>query len=147
MTKTASFLVLGMILLTSCATPNPTALNEAKFSEENSADIVVRYYSDQISRVLKPMQAEGQFLTSFDRGSVLNLAKQQAKRELAVVILLQFNASDTVKRDWMTMLKGVGYKRIVFLRAQKGMNINGLPILESPTEITRHSQMQTRPSV
>jgi len=123
------------------------ASKEPKFNEENGADIVVRYYSDQISRVLKPLQTEGPFLSSFDKEGVIDLAKQQSGRELAVVILLQFNASDNVKRNWITMLKGVGYKRIVFLRAQNDLRINGLPVLDNPSDITDQPKTAAEPSV
>jgi hypothetical protein len=90
---------------------------------------------------------EGPFLTTFDKGGVLDLATQQSGRELAVVILLQFNSSDYVKQDWMKTLKEVGYKRIVFLRAEGGMKVNGLPVLENPSEITVGRAKQPEPNV
>ena len=137
-----------MILLTSCATPRNPAAAGPRFNEEDSADIVIRYYSDEVNRVLKPIQMEGAFLTTFDKGGVLDLAKQQSGRELAVVILLEFNASDYVKQNWMTMLKDAGYKRIVFLRAESsGQKVNGLRILENPSEITGGQEKQTKPNV
>ena len=125
-----------MILLTSCSTPYDRLKQEPKFHEANNADIVIRYYSENISRILKPLQIEGPFLTSFDRGGVLDLAKQQAGRELAVVVLLQFNASDRVKQSWLAPLSQLGYKRVVFLRAEEGMKVNGLSILSNPPEIS-----------
>ena len=106
----------------------------------------VRYYSEEVSRVLKPLQTES-LPDTFSKRDVVDLAKQQSGRELAVVILLQFNASDAVKREWLTMLQGVGYKRIVFLRAQSGMKINGLPILENPSEITDQPKTDAGPHV
>ena len=118
-----------------------------RFNEENNADIVIRYYSDEVNRVLKPLQMEGPFLSTFDKGSVLDLAKQQSGRELAVVILLQFNASNEVKQNWTKMLAGAGYKRIVFLRAENNLKINGLPVLDNPSEITVQQRMQPEPSV
>jgi hypothetical protein len=90
---------------------------------------------------------EGPFLSTFDKGGVLDLATQQSGRELAVVILLQFNSSDYVKQDWMKMLKGAGYKRIVFLRAENNLKINGLPVLDNPSEITVGSAKQPEPNV
>jgi len=81
--------------------------------------------------VLKPLQMEGRFITTLDKGGVLDLATQQSGRELAVVILLRSNTSDDVKQDWMHILKEVGYKRVVFLRADTpGLKINGLPVLD-----------------
>jgi len=128
-----------MILLTSCATQRANVSVEPKFHEAQAADLVVRFYSENISRILKPIQMEGPFLTSFDRAGVLDLAKQQSGRELAVVVLLQFNSSDRVKQSWLSPLRDLGYKRIVFLRAENGMKIDGLSVLENPHEITDHA--------
>ena len=130
-----AILLLGLAFLTGCAAPERKASTEPKFHEVNSADVVIRYYSEEISRILKPLQMEGPFLISFDRGKVLDLAKQQSGRELAVVVLLQFNSSDRVKMSWLTPLKELGYKRIVFLRAENGMHVDGLSILENPSEL------------
>jgi hypothetical protein len=136
MNKLSSLLALGLISLTSCSTQRQFVKAEPKFYESKNADIIIRYYSESISRILKPLQMEGPFLTSFDRGAVLDLAKQQTGRELAVVVLLQFNASDRVKQSWLTPLTQMGYKRVVFLRAENGRKLDGLPILENPTELT-----------
>ncbi len=102
-----------------------------KFTEEQRANIVIRYYSESISRVIKPLQAEGPFLSSFDKEAVVDLAKQQAGRELAVVILIRYNNLDSVKQQWVKRLTGVGYQRVVFLQGD-GMKINGLSILDNP---------------
>jgi len=147
MIKPSVLLLLGILGLTSCSTPRPIAVSEPQFTEENNADIVIRHYSEEINRVLKPLQVEGPFMSTFDKEGVLDLAKQQSGRALAVVILLQFNCSDGVKRDWMSLLEELGYERIVFLRAQSGLKINGLPILENPSEITVQQKKQPEPSV
>jgi hypothetical protein len=132
MTQQFAWLLLGMLLLTSCATPRQPETARSRFNEENNADIVIRHYSDEVNRVLKPLQMQGPFLSTFDKGSVLDLATQQSGRELAVVILLKSNTSDNVKQDWVKILKEAGYKRIVFLRADTpGLRINGLPVLDS----------------
>jgi hypothetical protein len=128
--------LLGLLLLTSCATPGQQEAEGKRFQDEQSADIVIRYYSEGVNRVLKPLQMEGPFLSTFDKGGVIDLATHQTGRELAVVILLRFNSTDQVKQDWQRNLMGVGYKRVVFLRAEGGLKINGLPILDNPREIT-----------
>lgn len=102
------------------------------FTEEEKADIVIRHYSDAVNRVLKPRQMEGAFLSTFDINGVLDLAKHQPGRELAVVILILFNTSDSVKIRWVGLLKNMGYRRVVFLRGAEGMQINGLSVLEDP---------------
>jgi hypothetical protein len=146
MTRAPILPFLGMLVLTSCDTPRPS-VPERRFVEEDNAGIVIRYYSDKVSRVLKPAQMEGPFLSTFDRQGVLELAKQQPGRELAVVILLQFNASEEVKRDWMSLLEGVGYRRVVFLLAEKGnLKINGLQILENPGASPVEQGKQPKPN-
>jgi hypothetical protein len=136
MKRLSAILPLGMLILTSCSTSHPLGNVEPRFYDTKSADIVVRYYSDNISRILKPLQIEGPFLTSFDKPAALELCKQQSGRDLAVVILLKFNASDAVKQNWLSPLKGMGYKRVVFLRAENGSKVDGLCVLENPTELT-----------
>ena len=147
MKRLSTFLPLGMIFLVSCSTPRPMASSEPKFHEAKNADIVVRYYSEDVSRVFKPLQMEGPFLSTFDKDSVIDLAKQQSGRDLAVVILLQFNASDRVKQNWLSPLRQIGYKRIVFLRAEIGMKVDGLSVLENPSEITGQPKAPAEPNV
>jgi len=125
-------LCLGMLLLTSCAAPLRQEAAGARFNEEQKADIVIRHYSQQINRVLKPMQMDGAYHRTFDKGSVLKFAKQQAGHELAVVILLKSNTSNEIKQDWVNIFKDAGYKRVVFLRADApNLEINGLPVFDS----------------
>ena len=119
-----------MLLLTACASPRNRAL--ARFGEENQADLIIRYYSDDTSYVLKPAAAEGPFLSVLRKDAVLALAKQQPSRQLAVVALIHYTGDrqvDMVKHDWTTLLTEAGYQRVVFLRARTGMRMNGLPVL------------------
>jgi len=133
MTKASAFLALGVSILTSCSTsPTPTTT----FAEADKADIVIQHNSDTVNRVLKPLQREGPFLSTFDNQGVLDLAKVQPHRELAVVILPDFIAAEELKRDWMGLLEGVGYQRVVFLSAHKGLKVNGLIVLENPSAVT-----------
>jgi hypothetical protein len=136
---------LGLILLTSCSTQRFVAKTEPKFHGTMGADIVIRYYTDDVNRVLKPLQMEGPFLTTFNKDGVLNLAKQQTGRDLAVVIMLQFNCSDRVKQNWLSPLTQMGYKRVVFLRAENGRKVEGLPILENPAALTGQAKSPTQP--
>jgi hypothetical protein len=47
----------------------------------------------------------------------------------------------------MKTLTEVGYKRIVFLRAENNLKVNGLPILDNPSEITVRQSMQPEPNL
>ena len=129
--------------MTSCATKQEVAA-VPKFNEEAKANIVIRYYSESISRIIKPLQTEGPFLSSFDKDGVISLAKQQPGRELAVVILIRYNNIDSVKQTWIERLNSLGYQRVVFLQGD-GMKINGLSILDNPghynptSEVAEHT--------
>jgi len=116
-----------LLLAAACSTPRI-----ARFSEQERADLIVRYYSKDTSYMLKPSMTEGAFLSILDRDAVLKVAKQQPGRQLAVVILIHYNVeseAEAVKRDWKNALTQVGYQRVVFLRASNGMQANGLPVL------------------
>jgi hypothetical protein len=125
-------LLLVALLLTSCSTPR--ALNSAgpRFSEEEQADVIIRYYTDDTSYVLKPATTDGPFLTILKKDAVLNLAKQQPDRQMAVVVLIHYlneSQDKAVKQDWTSLLTKTGYRRIVFLRGLNSMKVNGLAVL------------------
>ena len=129
MLKVAASLLFVVFLATACSTPRT-----ARFSEQDRADLIVRYYSEDTSYVVKPAQTEGQFLSIFKQDAVLDVAKQQPGRKLAVVILIRYNTeseAEAVKLNWVTKLTQVGYQRVVFLRSANGMRVNGLPVLAS----------------
>jgi hypothetical protein len=127
-------LVAGLSLLTSCSAPSPGAMRP-RFTEEGSADLIARYYSDQTSYLLKPLMKDGSYRTVCDRARVLELAREQPRHELAVVVLIHYPSASTeepVKLAWANDLRGLGYRRIVFLRGNNRMEVNGLPVLETP---------------
>ncbi|MEI6394536.1 MAG: hypothetical protein WCT12_25945 [Verrucomicrobiota bacterium] len=124
-------LFFGLLLLPGCMAPS-AAISEPRFREAASADFIVRYYSDSVSHVLKPLTTEGEFLVACDRPFLLNLAGQQPRRQLAVIVLIHyFNTADEskAKAAWSEDLKRLDYRRVVFLLAGRGKQIDGLPIL------------------
>ena len=132
MTRISAPLLLAMLLLTSCATPQYPWAALPRFNEQEQANLIVRYYSDDTSYVLKPQQADGPFLTILNNEAVLDVAKQQPGRQLAVVVLIHYDAesqAELVKNKLKNLLAGAGYQRVVFLRASGGMQVNGLPVL------------------
>jgi hypothetical protein len=132
MMKVCSSLLFVALLATSCSTPQTAP--GARFGEQEQANLIVRYYTDSTSYVLKPAKKEGPFLAVLNKNAVLDVAKQQPDRQLAVVVLIHYGAeseAEAVKHDWKSRLTGLGYQRIVFLRARNGMRVNGLPVLAS----------------
>ena len=132
MMKASASLLFVALLATSCSTPRtgPTV----RFTEQEQANLVVRYYTDDTSYVLKPLKTDGPFLSVLKRDAVIDVAKQQPDRQLAVVILIHYAAeaeAARVQSKWRSSLAEAGYQRVVFLRASGGMQINGLPLLAS----------------
>ena len=74
-------LLSGLLPLTSCSAPSPVA-TLPRFTEEDAADFVARYYSDETSYMLKPVMMDGPYLSILHRASLLNLAKQQPRHGL-----------------------------------------------------------------
>jgi len=115
--------------------PRIISPNPSRFAEADAADFIARYYSDDTSYALKPAMMDGAFRSVCDRAFLLKLAGQQPRRDLAVVVLVHYPGArqeDPIKAAWVNDLKGLGYQRIVFLRAENSMKVNGLPLLEYP---------------
>ena len=130
MIKVSASLLFVLLLGTSCSTPRTSP--QVRFNEQEKANLVVRYYTDDTSYVLKPEKTEGPFLRVLRKDAVVDVARQQPGRELAVVILIHYGdqgQAAAVKHKWTNLLTEVGYQRVVFLRAVGGMQVDGLPVL------------------
>ena len=130
MIKISASLLFVLVLATSCSTPRTSA--QARFNEQERANLVVRYYTDDTSYLLKPAAKDGPFLAVLKKDAILAVAKQQPSRELAVIVMIHHGGDwevEAVRQKWSAQLTEAGYQRVVFLRAAKGMNINGLPVL------------------
>ena len=128
--KVSASLLLIVLLAGACATPQTSKV--VRFHEQDQANIIVRYYSDETSYVVKPQKTKGPFLSILSRDDVLDVAKQLPGRELAVVILIHYptqEMADAVKTKWSGLLTGLGYQRVVFLGGVDTRQINGLAIL------------------
>ena len=128
--KVTVSLLFVVLLATACSTPQTARV--VRFHEQDQANLIVRYYTDDTSYVVKPQKTEGPFLSILRRDDVLDVAKQLPGRELAVVILIHYptqDAADAVKTKWAGLLTKLGYQRVVFLGAFGGRQIDGLPIL------------------
>jgi|ERR1035437_337882 hypothetical protein len=130
----AVILVAGICLLTSCSTPTQVE-RASRFTEEETADFIARYYTDETSYLLKPVTMEGPYQSICDRTKLVKLAGQQPGRALAVIVMIHYlgaEQEEATKLAWMNDLKRLGYKRIVFLRGGNRMQVNGLPMLACP---------------
>jgi hypothetical protein len=130
MMKMFAPLLLIVLLATACSTPRPPRV--VRFHEQDQANLIFRYYSDETSYVLKPRQTDGAFMSILRCDDVAKVAEQLPSRELAVVILLHYRnqcQADAIMSKWTGLLRGLGYQRVVFLAGCRGKQINGLPIL------------------
>ena len=131
MIKVSASLLFVLVLATSCSTPQTDPV--VRFSEQDQANLIVRYYTDDISYVLKPAMKEGPFLSILKQDAVLEVAKKQPGRDLAVVMLIHYGCQsegETVRCKWKSQLTEMGFQRVVFLAAGSNMQVNGLPVLE-----------------
>lgn len=118
----------------------PSPPGNVRFVEEEQADFIVKYYTDQVSYILKPRKLEQigeyRFQAPCDRKLVLKEAAEQARvrRDLAVVVLIHYSGEESeadAKSGWTQDLKALCYKRLVFLRGHPSKNhANDLPVLE-----------------
>jgi hypothetical protein len=130
MIKVAASLLFVMLLGTACSTPRTSA--SFRFNEQDQADLIVRYYTDDTSYVVKPVAKDGLFFSVLRKNAVIDLARQQASRDLAVVILIHYPNQDqdsAIREDWARRLAEAGYQRVVFLRSAGGTKVKNLPVL------------------
>jgi hypothetical protein len=126
------FALAGSLLcLTSCAL-GPDA-GSKRFEEEQFANLIIRYSSDQTIYRLKPDGRDGEFLRIFDRNEICTEAEQLGgPRQLAVVLIDYVYAHD-IEREiidgWSARFKELNFQRVVFLRAWDKLTVNGLRIV------------------
>lgn len=134
MIRVCVLLVFLAVLTSACSTPR--GAHTTRFKDQEHANLIVRYYTDDTNYVLKPEAKEGPFLSILDQNGVLAVARRQTGRDLAVVVLIHYageNQANFVKNKWRNLLTEAGYRRVVFLRGRTGMRVNGLPVLSSPS--------------
>jgi hypothetical protein len=130
MTRVLVSLLSVMLLATACSTSRTGRV--VRFHEQDQANLIVRYYTDETSYVLKPQKTDGPFLKILRRDDVVKVARQLPGRDLAVVILVYYpyqGEADAVRSKWTGLLTGLGYQRVVFLGGYGGKRVDGLPIL------------------
>ncbi len=118
----------------------PSPPGNVRFVEEEQSDFIVKYFSDQLSYILKPRKlvqiGEYRFQAPCDRELVLKEAAQQAQvhRDLAVVVLTHYSNAESAEAamsGWTNDLRALRYKRLVFLRGDHMKNqANTLRVLK-----------------
>lgn len=139
--KTSSTQKLSMLfglacvagLLASCALEPEGGGTMGKFYEADSANLIIRYASDNTIYRLKPESREGPFYRLFTRDMVCAEAAATAgPRDLAVIVI-GFNHSLEVEHQiiagWVEALRGLHYHRVVFLRARNSEQVDRLHVI------------------
>ena len=99
--KVCASLLLVLLLATACSTSRTSRV--VLFKDQDKANLIIRYYTDETSYVLKPATTEGPFLSVLKQEAVLDVAKQQPARELAVVVLIHYGCRseiEAVRHKW-----------------------------------------------
>ncbi len=118
----------------------PSPPGNVRFVEEEQADFIVKYFSDQLSYILKPPKLEqiGEYRFQVPCDRILALkeaaAQAQVRRDLAVVVLIHYfdaESEEAAVSGWTKDLQVLRYKRLVFLRGDPKKNqANNLHVLK-----------------
>jgi hypothetical protein len=121
---------LAALFLCSCAT-SPGHL--ARFHQQSDCDAIVRFSSWDLITINKPDTRQAGFLPLYKQAEAEQvLARTDVGRRLAVVIcgsLYSVRQESDLQEKWTSIFNGLGYQRVVFLRAGYHGQVNGLPIL------------------
>ena len=79
MMRLSALLVCTALLATACSTPRNSSF--ARFDEQEQANLIVRYYTDDTSYLLKPANDRRRVPNGPKKDAILNLAKQQPGRD------------------------------------------------------------------
>lgn len=129
----------------SCGTLSPLDTSGgARFHDEATTDVVVRFYSWNSIQIVQPDIREGGFLPVLDRESVTRkLDETRIEPDLAVVVLghMLSNAQQAeVIRSWNTIFAERGFRRVVLVREGFKNSIDGLLILHDSAMGAAHDE-------
>jgi hypothetical protein len=125
--------VAGLLLLSSCASTQHAGVGR-KFKDTASANLVIRYASDQTIFMLKPDGHDGLFFRIFNRDELCAMdTSRTGSRELAVVVIGYNYLPETeqvIRDGWVESLAKLNYRRIVFLRFSEGKEVDDLRVID-----------------
>ena len=123
----------SLVLLTGCVV-DQHAMSGRKFHEEDAADLIIRYSSDNTIFRLKPDAHDGPFYRIFSRQELCDLdAQRVGARNLAVVVMGYspfVEVERQIKQGWVDNLTRLNYRHVVFLRATEKYKVNGLRVVD-----------------
>jgi hypothetical protein len=121
---------LAALFLCSCAS---TPGHQASFHQQDACDAIVRFSSWDLITINKPDTRQAGFLPLYKQSEAQQvLARSDVGRGMAVVIsgaLFSLRQEAELQEKWAGILQGLGYQRVVFLRAGQRDQVNGLDVV------------------
>jgi hypothetical protein len=103
------------------------------FHDAKSANLVLEYYRPDTIYMKRPDAHEGNFLTIFTRDNITTEVEHRVtQRDTAAIVLGYMYSPEqeaAIFKEWESVMKGCGFQRVVFLRANRSGKIEGLPVL------------------
>ena len=131
----ASIICLGI----SCASaPKQAAIEGPRFTEADSANVVLQFNSWDYIFFTHPEYRENGFLRQVKRADLgIALTRLGVKKNLAVVTLGWNYEPATLAKlvdEWKATLTGYGFQRVVCLRPGSGSELNGCVIIDDSSK-------------
>jgi hypothetical protein len=120
--------------LAGCSTPGQPAKRNARFHEASHVDAVLQFSSWEYTFMVKPRYDEEGFLRQVHCETIGQLFDSyHVGRDMAVVVMGWTYAPEDMNRlvaEWKTILRGCGFRRVVFLRSNAYNKLNGSLIID-----------------
>ena len=130
--------LLPLLLFCSCATSHRLANcsmdTGIRFHEQTDTDVVVRFLGWRSISITKPDTSEDNFLPIYTLLDVERVLSQPgiARRNAAVVCGYAYEPQQEAEQQeiWGALFGELGFQNVVFLRAGRGENLNGLTVIK-----------------
>jgi hypothetical protein len=122
---------LLILVFSSCA--STPVDDRPRFHEAANADVIVRFPSWDLINIIKPDTTDSGFLTLHHRDEAEQiLARPGIPHNVAVVVCGCLTTDEQDAEDqrlWISIFKGLQFKRVAFLRAASSQKIDGLLLI------------------
>jgi len=123
-------------LAVSCGSLDPQA-DAPRFHESETASLVLLYNNNQNIFITRPDTRENGFLPLMSRDDVVRkLDRLDMGHDLAVIVVANMRTAEEdegMMSDWQSVLGTHGFRRVVFLRAGYGDELDGLLVMRDLT--------------
>jgi hypothetical protein len=141
-----TLLGLVTVFLVSCAS-TPTrnaAATTARFRDVSSVDVAFNFSRWDTIYMIRPDMRENGFYPVYGREDVVReLTRRNLGRNLAVVVMgyvFSDKNQQNLVEEWNSLLSKQGFRRVVILRSNNTMNIDGLLIVSDSGTASLHDE-------